>query len=248
MQIDGWTLLLQLINLLVLLALLRWLFYRPLLRLIDERRRQVADAMAQAQATQAAADARQQTLSDSQAALEASRQAVLSEARAEAARERDAAAQRAQQAAQAAMDDAQHDIAAARRDAATHLSDEAAQVAQTLATRLLSQAPEGGDAGFLEAALAQVRQAAAAQRRAWLDADKPPSAQLVSAHPLDAAAQRQASEALRELVSPELTLSFAVDAALIRGVELRFDHAVVANHWADALASAKAALQSPPSP
>jgi F-type H+-transporting ATPase subunit b len=48
MHIDLWTLGLQACNLLVLLALLRWLFYRPVLAVIEARRQALQQQREQA--------------------------------------------------------------------------------------------------------------------------------------------------------------------------------------------------------
>ncbi len=48
MHLDLWTLLLQAINLAVLLALLRWLLYKPLMAVIDKRQQRIAEALAAA--------------------------------------------------------------------------------------------------------------------------------------------------------------------------------------------------------
>ena len=88
MNIDLSTLLLQAINLLVLLALLRWLLYRPLQAVIAARRaliaKELADASDKAAQTEQAASA----LASQQQALQAEQARLLDAARQEAAAER----------------------------------------------------------------------------------------------------------------------------------------------------------------
>ena len=69
MHLDGWTLLLQAINLAVLLALLRWLLYKPLMAVIDQRQQRIASELAEAAATR-------QTVEQERAALATQRVAI----------------------------------------------------------------------------------------------------------------------------------------------------------------------------
>ncbi|MEZ5703229.1 MAG: hypothetical protein R3E42_16625 [Burkholderiaceae bacterium] len=77
MHIDGWTLLLQAINLAVLLVLLRWLLYKPLMAVIDQRQQRVNEALAAAQREREQAEQERQALATQRAQTSASRDAWL---------------------------------------------------------------------------------------------------------------------------------------------------------------------------
>ena len=248
MRIDGWTLLLQALNLALLVALLRWLFYRPLLRVIDERRRVAADEVAHARATQQQAEQRVQALADERAAFEASREALLQAARAETERERQAARAQAGHDAERALADARRRAADEQHAAAQALFDDAAALACALAQRLLQATPAGGDAGFVDALLERVRSTPAAEREAWFAAGSARTATLASAHALVGAAQARAAAALHTLLGDDVGITFATEASLLAGAELRFAHGTLAFHWAGELAAARAALAAAPAP
>jgi F-type H+-transporting ATPase subunit b len=242
MHIDGWTLLLQAINLLVLLALLHRLFFKPLLRVIDARRAAVQAEMDRADTARREAEQRAQALADQQAAAGQAREALLQAARQEAQAERDAARARARQEADAALEAARRQAAQERREAVATLLDEAGGLATALAARLLAQAGTG-DAGFLDALLSRLQATPEAERAAWFAEAAPRRATLVSAHALDDGLRDRAEHALRAALGEGLQLNLAVDAALIAGVELRLPHGVLALHWAGELAAARVQMQ-----
>jgi len=247
MHLDGWTLLLQTINVLVLLALLRWLFYRPLLAVIDARR-QAADT-ALAQTTQARADAERQAqaLQAERDALKATRAQWEAQAHQAASAERDAALQQARQAADALLADAQRQITRERQDASHALEDEAATLATALAARLLAITPAGpGDTGFVDALLARIEATAPEARAHWFSLDAPKAATLATARPLDDGTWQRVMSQLARLLGDDVQLTPLVDPALLAGAELRCPHGELALHWAGELAAARAALRQDP--
>lgn len=251
MKIDVWTLLLQALNLGVLLLLLRWLFYRPLLNVIDARRRAVADESVRAQAAQQQAEQRAQALEGERAALESSRQALLQAARDQAAQERDALRAQAQRDAERVLDEARQRNEAERREALRSLLDEAGDVAAALAERLLRASPPGGDAGCVAALVERARATPAEEREAWFAADQPRRIDVASAQALEPDARARTEAALRALFGDDVQLQCAPDPALMHGAELRFAHGVLAQHWAGELAAAREALRKgaqPPAP
>jgi F-type H+-transporting ATPase subunit b len=244
MQLDIWTLLLQAINLAVLLALLRWALYKPLIDVIDARRKANDEQLAAAAAARAAAEQQADSLAKERAALDASRMQVLAQARKTAAQERDTARQQAKVEADDALAHAAVQIAREREDAAEAMLDEASQLAVSVATRLLTAPPaQRGDAGFVAALLDRLAATPADERAAWFDAAAPGKVTLVSAAALDEATRAHAAERLHALLGADVSLDTQVDPALIRGAELRFAHGVLALHWAAELAAARAQMQ-----
>ncbi|HEY0837285.1 MAG TPA: hypothetical protein VGE72_25455, partial [Azospirillum sp.] len=84
MHLDGWTLLLQAINFLVLVWLLRHFLYRPVLAVIAERQAATERVRTQAEAIRQEADGMRRGLEDARAGLSAERDRLLAAARAEA--------------------------------------------------------------------------------------------------------------------------------------------------------------------
>src|SRR6185437_10735734 len=88
MIFNVWTFLFQVVNFLVLVAILRWLLYRPLREAIDRRREADARAQADAEAAHQRAEATQHTLDQRLADLEHGREVAIREARDRAEAER----------------------------------------------------------------------------------------------------------------------------------------------------------------
>lgn len=248
MQIDGWTLLLQALNLAILVALLRWLFYRPLMRVIDERRRAASQAAAGAHDAAQAAQARADALAAERAAFEASRESLLQAGRAGIEQERQAAKAQAERDASAVLADAHRRADESRRAARTAMFDDAAGLACELARRLLRATPAGGDAGFVEALLERLRAQPAEERCDWFAAGAPRTVTLASAGELGDAQRSRATSELQALLGGDVGVGFVTDPALLAGAELRFAHGVLAYHWAGEIDAARAALARPPAP
>jgi F-type H+-transporting ATPase subunit b len=246
MHVDLTTLLLQTVNLLILLALLRRLFYRPVMAVIEARQQALADQQAQAQAEREAVLARQAELARAQAELQASRQGILDGAREEAARLRDAAQAAARDQLRALSDEAARQRALDFDAAAAQLFEQAAELASTLAARLLRESPGWRAADFLTALLARAEATTTDERRAWWAADEALEVVIATSEALDAAEQAACATRLQALADGPMTLRWCVEPALLRGAEIRAPHGVLSLHWAGALADARAAWQAPP--
>jgi F-type H+-transporting ATPase subunit b len=241
MNIDLSTLLLQAVNLLVLLALLRWLLYRPLQRVIAARRALVAkeladasDKVAQAQQTASELKSQQQTLQAEQASL-------LDAARRDAAAEREQLLTSARLEAKAQLDAARVQLASERQQAGAALFDEASGLAVDLAGRLLAHTPVD-DGAFIDRLLAQVAATPVAQRAQWFPSGRVRDVELCTARALDLAAQEALQARLQTLLGEPLALSCTHDGALIAGAELRFALGTLSLHWAQSLEEARHAL------
>lgn len=244
MQIDLWTLALQAINFFILIVLLRWLFYSPLLAVIDARRQSVEQELANAATARHEADGLTRSLADQRVALEASREQVMREANAVAERERETALKKTQQEIESALAGAREQITRERRDAKQAVFAEAASLATSLATRLLARAPISDvDLGFVDALLTHVAATPDDQREPWFAAHIAREVTLASAHELDQSAQLCLTDQLKEILGDELIVEFSVDESLIAGGELRFPHGVVALNWAAELANAQSAMR-----
>jgi len=241
MHIDLSTLLLQAVNLLVLLALLRWLLYRPLQSVIAARRALVAKELADASDKVAQAQQAASALASQQQTLETEQTRLLDAARRDAAAEREQLLASARLEAKAQLDAARAQLASERQQAASRLFDEASGLAVDLAGRLLTHTP-ADDSAFIDSLLAQVAATPEAQRAQWFAPGSARNVELCTARALAPAAQDALRERLRTLLDDSVALTCTHDSALIAGAELRFALGTLALHWARTLQEARQAL------
>jgi F-type H+-transporting ATPase subunit b len=244
MHLDLWTLLLQAINLAVLLALLRWLLYRPLLHVIDARRQRVDAELAAARTAREAAEEQGKSLAAQRATLDTQREQVLNEARQQAATERDALLAQARTTALGVQAEARQHIDQERQQAGQALLEEASSLAVDLATRLLDHSPApSSDADFVDALLEHLDATPTDERQRWLGSATPPEVTLVCASTPSEAMRLQVQERLAQRLGTPVTLKPQTDPGLLRGAELHFPHGVLALSWSAELARAQADMQ-----
>ncbi len=241
MHIDLSTLLLQAVNLLVLLVLLRWLLYRPLQSVIAARRALVAKELADASDKAAQAQQAASALASQQQTLETEQARLLDAARRDAAAEREQLLASARLEAKAQLDAARAQLASERQQAASRLFDEASGLAVDLAGRMLTLTPVD-DSTFIDSLLAQVAATPEAQRAQWFAPGSARNVELCTARALAPAVQDALRERLRALLGDSVALTCTHDSALIAGAELRFALGTLALHWARTLQEARQAL------
>jgi len=241
MHIDLSTLLLQAINLLVLLALLRWLLYRPLQSVIAARRALVAKELADASDKAAQAQQAASALASQQQTLQAEQTLVLDAARRDAAAEREQLLASARLEAKAQLDAARAQLASERQQAGAALFEAASGLAVDLAGRLLAHTPVDDNA-FIDHLLAQVAATPEAQRAQWFAPGSARAVELCTARALAPAAQDALRTRLQALLGDNIALNCTHDSALIAGAELRFALGTLALHWARTLQEAQQAL------
>lgn len=241
MHIDLSTLLLQAINLLVLLALLRWLLYRPLQSVIAARQALVAKELADASDQAAQAQQAASALASQQRALQAEQAGLLDAARRDAAAEREQLLASARLEAKAQLDAARVQLASERQQAGSALFDEASGLAVDLASRLLTHTP-ADDSAFIDSLLAQVASTPEAERARWFAPGSARNVELCTARELPPAAQDALRARLQAVLGDNTVLTCTHDSALIAGAELRFALGTLALHWALALQEARQAL------
>lgn len=263
MHIDGWTLSLQALNLLILLALLRKLFYRPLIAAIDARRKLVDDRMAQAEQLHADAERQARTLADQQAGIDAARQQALQQGRHAIDEERARMLAKAQAAAQSTLEDAHRQIDRERQAVQRALFGEAATLANQMAGRWLGAATDQRDDGrCLDLLLTRLEATSGAARAAWFDQAQGAQArgtqargtqaqvtqvQVLSARALPDPVRMQAVARLKAAFGiSESEIGFVVEPALVSGAELHFPHGVLALSWAAEAAATQARMRDDP--
>ncbi len=224
MRFDWTTLLLQTVNVLVLLWLLRRFLFRPILVIIAERRAAAEKLLADADAARRQAAAQIEQATQREKSLAADGDQILAEARAAAEAERAALLERSRQEAAKLREAARAELEQQRRQIRRDLQTEALQLAVTIASRLLGRV----SAQAVDAALLDELRALSADR--WHAVAAPGEAvEVVTAVPLDAPAQAACAELVRQRLGGPV--SFSTDPALLAGVELRGPHARLCNHW-----------------
>jgi F-type H+-transporting ATPase subunit b len=230
MKIDFWTLGLQTLNILILLFVLQYFFWKPVAAMIAQRKalagRTAADRLA-LQKDAAAADADTARI---RAGFAAERIALLASAQAEAGRARDTLLAQAKTDAAALQSAAEARAAVARDAARKSWSDRSTQFGVEIARRLVARLPpEAAQAAFLDW-LVQAIAALPATARAAL-ADRAVSLSVVSAVALTEVAQAQATGRIGAALGYRPQISYATDPALIAGLELHAPHLAVSNSF-----------------
>ena len=229
MKIDFWTLALQAINALVLIWLLARVLYRPVVRVIAQRREAAAKLLADAEAERDRARQATAAAQAQQAELAAGREAAMKAAQADA----DAARTRLLAAAQAEADTLRQQ-AQAERDkqlAAQQRANErrAAMLAVDIAGRLLERLPASTRvAGFLDDLVASLLALPESQKQKLADAATPLA--LVAPRTLEANERDRCTQAIQQAIGRAAALQTTVDLHLIAGLELRSPDLVVSNH------------------
>jgi len=230
MRFDSSTLVLQTVNVLVLLWLLRKFLFRPVVDVVVARKNAAEQMLGEAAATRKQAEVEAEEVAREQKKLVADSDRILTEARASAEVERQHLLALAKDQAEQARILAHAELGREREQMRQGLEQDARHLAVTMAARLLGRVPPSA----VNTALLQ-------SLGTWL-ADLPPDQlqalaqpedvlEVVTATPLDAAAQAACVTMLAGRLGHRPTLSFATDPSLIAGVELRSSHASLSNNW-----------------
>jgi F-type H+-transporting ATPase subunit b len=222
-ELDGSTFLLEVVNFLVLVWILRRFFYQPVLDVIESRRRRIEQALAEAREGRSEAQAlrthyegrlaaweeeKQAARAELQGALEQQRLQELESLRETLARERE----------KVRVQDERREAERRRQD-----EEEALRLGARFAARLLERlaGPET-DARVLalvaEDLAALPAEERAALRRAWDDCDG--AVEVVSARPLDPGRRAALEAALGSLLGAEVRCDYHVEPALVAGVRI----------------------------
>lgn len=226
MTIDWWTLGIQTVNVAILVWLLQRFFWQPVAAVIVQRRAATQQTMAEADAAKAQAAAALAEIERTRAGFADEREAILTAAHADAETTRaEVLAEARQQAAaiatatQAAIEQEQQAAAGVWQERSARL---AIAIAGQLAARLDGTAVRAAFLDWLLRELAAHRQVLSPQAATF---------EVVSATALDAAEQTRTRERLTEALGSDATIVFAVDPALIAGLELHGPHLLVRNSW-----------------
>jgi F-type H+-transporting ATPase subunit b len=223
MIFNIWTFLFQVINFLVLVAVLRWLLYRPLREAIDRRREANASAQADAEAARREAAALQAKLDQELADLERRREAVIREARERAEVERQSLLADTEGDIRRRREEVEQQFARERDEALRSLRAELVHSAVEMAGRILSEASDSALqrqlAGRLVEELGRIPDEERRRLRGeWEDGE---AAVVETAAELNGDSLRELGVAIKSLAGRPLDITVRVRPVLLGGVRLR---------------------------
>ena len=223
MIFNVWTFLFQVVNFLVLVAILRWLLYRPLREAIDRRREANAQAQADAEAARTKAVALQASLDQQVADLERRHEAVIHEARERAEVERQSLLAEAEAAIRRRREEVERQFARERDEALRTLRADLVHSAVEMARRILSEATgstlQRQLAGRLVEELGRIPDDE--RRRLRDEWDEGEAAVVETAAELNGDSLRDLGGAIESLAGRRLDVSVEVRPDLLGGVRLR---------------------------
>lgn len=223
MIFNVWTFLFEVVNFLVLVAILRWLLYQPLREAIDHRREANAKAQADAEAARQQAESLQHALDRQLADLDHQREAAVREARDRAEAERQTLLADTETAIRHRREEVEQQIVRERDEAVRSLRAELVHSAVEMADRLLREAADSTLqrqlAGRLVEELARLPDDDRRRLRGeWDDGE---GAIVETASELDPEALRDLDKAIELLAGRPLAFSVRVRPELLGGVRLR---------------------------
>jgi F-type H+-transporting ATPase subunit b len=242
MHIDWWTLALQAINFLILIWLLGHFLYRPIADIVARRQEAAQALMDEAASLREKAEADRKAIAQDRQDIAAERTRLLAAARADAGEEN----KRLVAAAEAEAEKIRHaaEADAARLDDAHNraLHARAEELAVTVASRLLERLPPRDAQGaFLDGLVASLKTMAPAARAALNSGQ---DIVILTASPLDDAAQARIGTELEAALGTGLKLTFRTDPAVIAGIELESADLRLCNSWREDLARIREELFS----
>jgi F-type H+-transporting ATPase subunit b len=244
MHFDWSTFALQTLNFAILVWLLHRFLYRPVLRLLDDRRAEIDKQYADARTAETKANDELAAIEAERSGIAAERVAALEQASTEAAEM--AATRRTQAEREAAelLDTARKALAAERRLALAEAKRAALDLGTDIAGRLLAEMPVKLRA---EAWLARIEGHLAALPQAEKDVlaeQLVDGAQLtvITASALPAEIAEVWRSRLNRALGERAAIGFDTDQHLVAGAELHFPKAVLRFSWQSALAAVRAEI------
>ncbi|MCW2305912.1 F0F1 ATP synthase subunit delta [Rhodobium gokarnense] len=230
MQIDWWTLGLQTVNALVLVWLLARFLFRPVAKILAERRAEAEKTLDDAAAARKAAEDERDKAKAEAAKTASSRAAILGAAQKEAEKQKASLMAAARADADKLRAEAKAAIAGERRAEEKKMSARAGRLSVDIARRLLDRLPEEARiAGFIGGLAEGVAALPEAARAELADGAGPMT--LTAPRALNDDEKAACESALAKALGREVDINVAVDPDLIAGLELTGRHASVRNSF-----------------
>jgi F-type H+-transporting ATPase subunit b len=243
MHIDGWTLALQTINVLVLIWILSRFLFRPVAAIVAARQAEIARLLEEARAAKVQAEVDIAAASAETRRIAAARNEALQAAAGEAEAKGASIVAAAHDEAEKVLAAARANVAQAQASEAKAAGDRASLLAVEIAAKLFGRLPEDARvAGFIDGLAAAVHALPEATRAA-IGASTP--VHLKAARPLTEAEVAACRAALAHALGRDIEISADSEPGLIAGFEIDAPHALVRNSFRADLERIAADLTSP---
>ena len=238
-MVDWFTVAAQIVNFLILVALLRYFLYGRILEAIDRRRQRLQNEWEEAQRLRALAEEELEGARREHEQLAQQRDELLRRVRREVEEYR-----------QSRMRQVREEVAAMRQQWAGTLADEreaflrdvrreVAAAVLTIARRVLEELADAElETIVVRQFLQRLREAATTLRERWrevAEAERPPSVLVRTAFPLPPALQEEVEQGIRGVLDGDVTIEWETSADLLCGITLHTDDEKVAWDFRDEL-------------
>ena len=233
MRIDWWTLALQTFNVLILTWILARFFFRPIMNIVAKRQEETKKILADAAlARQEGTDVRREAVK-ARAEFASEREKLLAEARNAAQAEKQNLLEQFSKEVVKLNSEAKAAIAREQAAAEQAIVDHATDISIEIARRLLARFP---DRDILHAFVDQICREVHALPSEVRDnlisaAANAHPIEVLTATPVSGEEMQQVVDALKEAFGLELSLAFRSDPAILAGLELHSQNAVMRNSW-----------------
>lgn len=219
MLIDWFTVLAQIVNFLILIAILKRFLYGPIIRVMDERERKIAARLQQAEQERQQAAALSRELELEKEALQATRQEYFDKAKSEVFAWRDKAMQEAREEVEQNRRTWEENIQGEQESFKRLLKQRIGQQVFHTAEKVLRELADAGLEGRLTESFLQALEK---EPTAYFKnhAEKPTSIAFRSGFEIDTALRDRISNALKAIFSPTTTVDFSIDSDLGFGLQL----------------------------
>ena len=228
MTIDWWTLALQAINAIVLLWLLTHFFFRPVAAMVELRKEEAEHILDDAEAQRTAARKEHETAAAERKSVADARAAALEQAAREAAKQKDELLQAARKEADEVREAGHADLDHMRKAAEQDSERRAAELAMTMAQRLLGRLPaEALIAPFLPGftdALAALSDEAKAELAGQ-------NSRILAPRTLTKAEREELHQRVTKALKRKASFTVDSDPAVIAGLEWQGGHVLVRNSF-----------------
>lgn len=245
MSFSWSTFVLQVVNFLVLVWLLRRFLFKPVSTIVAQRKAEIARAKAEAETAGQRAEQARKEFDQRRGEIEAQRQAISEETRTALANERTKMIAAAQVEIDKLKSGMLKQLEEEKENAARDISHRAVEIAVQLADRLLRQsAAPLLDELFLERLVDHLDHLTVAERTALLAQSGPDRGSLfvTTASPLDLKSEAKWRAALSQHLGASPHVTFNVDKSLIAGTEVKFPLGILHFTWRQALEEAQEEL------
>jgi F-type H+-transporting ATPase subunit b len=224
MLIDWFTVVAQIINFLILLALLKWLLFDRIVRAMDEREKTIAQRLEEAARNREQAEQQAADLEQERQQLASQRDRLLEEARRDADQQREELTSAARQEVDKLREDWRHTALDQQEEIVRQYNQHAADTLRQAVEQALRDL---ADMPLQEAAirrfLHQLEQLDEPQWRQLTQHDGDATSRLVvtSASELPEEPRQQITQTLRRRLGDKATIAYETSADLLSGVEVR---------------------------